>query len=1223
MRIEKCDEIINGHDDDDGVGVHSGSEADRGDSGTDNVREGKDSLQYLILSFFFSIMTGLEVAAALAAIIGIVAAPFLQTSFDTLKTRFMKITKAQVSSSTSHPTPSTSAVSASFESQPSLHTISSELLALEDAMENIPLLIQLAQSIHNITGGIEKFLTQVRDAAYAAEDLVDELEYEELQRTVEWEATGSSKSEAKIEADGQKIIIETPAAATAHDLQSPASTHAGAQAVVGAQPSAPTHDKSDDTSDDGCGCLAFLKKLFTKCFTCGSPAAPTTVQAPSALPEGPSSQPPPAQLPQPSSSQPRLSEQAQLHHQPHISTSKITAERISRTIDELNQVARRLKEACTLAMASSQAMKVGKKEEATAIPSHRVTTSTINSSMVYGRDDKKQQITNTLYEDSTSQQVSIIALIGVGGVGKTTLAQYVFNDDDMVKLFEFKVWICVSDDYKKERIIKEIIMDTASSKVKTSAELQSTTSMDTLENMLIANISNKRLLLVLDDVWSEQWTEILLPLRVSKTKSCRIIVTTREKKNIITLPREVADHCKVIIINLEGLEEAAYQRLFDEHAFGAQDPKNHPKGQMLQGIGRQIAKKLKGSPLAAKTVGAVLRERLEIDHWNRVLNSELWSLGNQEAGDIMPALMLSYLHLPSYLQRCFSYCAIFPKDHDFDRKSLVNMWIAQGYISSKQGDEWLEKIGLEYFKNLESRSFFTKSDNNYYKMHDLLLDLAMFVSLKECFVYHSARQYGDPGTCHHLSIRSRAGQLPEALMLRLKVVRTLNTFGVRSIDNWEGASQALQSMKRVRVLVLSRISSMSFTNQFTLKEIGHLIHLRYLDLSRIAISVVPESICSLYHLQTLLFYPYEAIEFPERMNNLIKLRHLVAGKTSIASIPCIGRLRHLQKLPVFHVRSGKQYNVGQLEEMNELTGELQIWNMDCIEAVDDAKQARLGKKERLKVLRFVWRSDAADAAGELHDSIFDCLTPPLTLEELHILHHPGRNPPSWLTPRSLTYIQRLSLSACCRWRSLSHIAELPHLEYLSIEKMSLEVELGDGSAAFPSLLKLDMRQVSVSFRKKGKLRTNQLLFLPQLQVLELYLCRKLEGFNMPPSLQSLYINNCDLDLPACLKGLSSLTSLEIRHQYSFISFNGEATASLTSLRRLSIWNCINFRWLPKLGFPASLEKLDIVECSQQLHDKLKDFASPEWSMVKRIPDKNINSSAENPSDNASINSILT
>ncbi|KAE8701903.1 Detected protein of unknown function [Hibiscus syriacus] len=162
--------------------------------------------------------------------------------------------------------------------------------------------------------------------------------------------------------------------------------------------------------------------------------------------------------------------------------------------------------------------------------------------------------------------------------------------------------------------------------------------------------------------------------------------------------------------------------LFARHALGASDFGGHPH---LKTIGEEIVKKCKGLPLAAKILGGLLRAKGKPDEWEDVMKSKIWDLPEEKSG-ILPALRLSCHYLPFHLKRCFSYCAIFPKDYEFDKEESILLWMAEGFLHPTKGKKQMEDIGVEYFRDLSSRSFFQQSTGNktQYLIHDLINVLA-------------------------------------------------------------------------------------------------------------------------------------------------------------------------------------------------------------------------------------------------------------------------------------------------------------------------------------------------------------------------------------------------------------------------------------------------------------------------------------------------------------------
>ncbi|BAF08476.2 Os02g0281900 [Oryza sativa Japonica Group] len=290
-------------------------------------------------------------------------------------------------------------------------------------------------------------------------------------------------------------------------------------------------------------------------------------------------------------------------------------------------------------------------------------------------------------EKSRISCFSVLPIVGIGGVGKTTLAQHICNHPQVKSHFDLIIWTCVSDDFDATRLIKEAIQSS-------SGKEATTDNLNCLQLGLSNIVNNKRFLIILDDVWDDAlkengqcWERLCLPLE-NGLQGSMVLVTTRSSK--------VADGVSTMDpFTLDGLKDDIFWDFFKLCAFGSQSSNNDPD---LEDIGRGILPKLKGSPLAAKTLGRLLRMNLQIPYWNNILLSELWDL-KQEETDILPALRLSYMYLPFHLKRCFSFCAVYPKDHKFEKNILAEIWVAEGFVESDGGFPILD-IGHRYFEDL-------------------------------------------------------------------------------------------------------------------------------------------------------------------------------------------------------------------------------------------------------------------------------------------------------------------------------------------------------------------------------------------------------------------------------------------------------------------------------------------------------------------------------------------
>ncbi|XP_028783807.1 putative disease resistance RPP13-like protein 1 [Neltuma alba] len=337
--------------------------------------------------------------------------------------------------------------------------------------------------------------------------------------------------------------------------------------------------------------------------------------------------------------------------------------------------------------------------------------------------------------------MDVIAVTGMGGMGKTTLARLVYEDPRMKDHFQHKAWVCVSEEFDVDCVTKAILQS-----------LSCPTEKDFHSNQykLKETLMGKRFFLVLDDVWNENcqiWEVFTAPLRQVAPQS-KILITTRNK-----MVAEVM--CCAFTYPLKPLQDGDCWNLFVKHAFNNQPDAVGPD---LVRIGKEIIKKSGGLPLAIKTLGSLLHIKLSFQHWNKILKSEIWELSENDC-NIVPSLRLSYHYLPSNLKRCFAYCSIFPKDYDIDKNVLIQLWMADGLVYPTQRSTSLEETGDEIFKDLESRSFFepSKRGGDYFIMHDLLNDLAKSVA-GEFFVLLDAAQTQDMSTktCYFSYIRCKS-----------------------------------------------------------------------------------------------------------------------------------------------------------------------------------------------------------------------------------------------------------------------------------------------------------------------------------------------------------------------------------------------------------------------------------------------------------------------------------
>ncbi|XP_010908948.1 putative disease resistance protein RGA3 [Elaeis guineensis] len=661
------------------------------------------------------------------------------------------------------------------------------------------------------------------------------------------------------------------------------------------------------------------------------------------------------------------------------------------------------------------------------------TGSLIDESEVYGRQEDKEKIIDFLINMSDERDLGVTAIVGLGGLGKTTVAQLVYNDPRVCEHFGKMIWVYVSDDFDIKRLTRSIIETMSGSEC-------SLTGMDLMQHKLKELIGDKRFLLVLDDVWNENYEkwDRLRTVLIGSARGSKVIVTTRSAR-VASIMGTVAPHF------LSDLSEEDCWLLFEKRAFGLGGCEKTP---YLVAIGKEIVKKCGGVPLAAKALGSLMRFRRGESQWLAIKESEIWNLPDDE-NEILPALMLSYNHLPSHLKQCFAYCSIFPKGEEIRSEQLVQLWIAEGFVQSSNGGTYLEDVGLLYVDELLSRSLFQRGQEDLdgvvrqVKMHDLVHDLARSIAGDECSIADAGDETVTSQNCRYASLICR-GPITTILepLKDAQRLRTLYFIASRGRteeeDKGDDVLQAIFSkMKLLRALHLSkcpmkalpvsvaklkhlRYLSLSYTDIETLppcigalqnlqifdlsccrqlrampetigdlqnllclnlsdcknifslpNSIGYARNLQNLDLSFSQIQTLPESLSFLSNLQSLsLRYCYFLNRLPENMKNVRSLKHLdIYQCCELACMP--PGMGQLTHLRTLpmFVLGGK--NSCRLSELGRLNllGELDIRGLENVGEATEARKANLKEKQGLQSLKLSWDLNAYVQPGQPWEEI--------------------------------------------------------------------------------------------------------------------------------------------------------------------------------------------------------------------------------------------------------------
>ncbi|KAF2301111.1 hypothetical protein GH714_020165 [Hevea brasiliensis] len=507
-----------------------------------------------------------------------------------------------------------------------------------------------------------------------------------------------------------------------------------------------------------------------------------------------------------------------------------------------------------------------------------VVTSAIDVAEVKGREQDKTAIKKMLMVESGNRsnlQLQVVSIAGIGGLGKTTLAKLVYNDKDVEKYFENRVWVSVS-------------------------------------------------------------------------------------------------------------------KPFDE--------KNNEERGRLEAIGREIVEKCDGLPMAAKTLACLLRSKQSWKEWQSVLDSEVWELDGlwekgSETQSGFASLWLSYYNMVSELRPCFSYCSIFPKDHEIKKDVLIQLWMAQGYLRQTPAED-MERIGEKYFQNLAAFSFFEELKKDDYgniiscKMYNIVHDFAKYIRKNECLSIkvnggEELRTDSLGKEVRHLRVMlGKEVSFPSSIY-RLKNLRSL---WVQSKGNsMIGAAlpNLFSRLTCLRTLNLSNCNIVEIPS-----TISKLIHLRQIDLSyNKELKELPETLCELYNLQTLnISWCVSLVKLPRGIEKLINLRHLNNGGFEGVLPKGIRRLSCLRSLDRFGIgHDGEEScTLGDMKGLNNLQGYFCIRGLENVADVDEGKQAELKKKTEVSPLELRFGKGDAEWRKSHDGELLDALEPPPYVQELRL-----------------------------------------------------------------------------------------------------------------------------------------------------------------------------------------------------------------------------------------------
>nr|XP_043611512.1 putative disease resistance RPP13-like protein 1 [Erigeron canadensis] len=820
-------------------------------------------------------------------------------------------------------------------------------------------------------------------------------------------------------------------------------------------------------------------------------------------------------------------------------------------------------------------------------------------SEIFGREGDKQVLLPMLLGNNDQNYVKVvIAIVGKGGIGKTTMAKVLFTDDQVKGYFEPMAWIHVGNEPKNMLDMYQTLFQSLDG----STNEPNFHDLNLLLPALNEKLTAKRFLLVFDDVWnvdSYMWKNLLQHLCDVGLPGSKVIVTTRITEITYEVP-------SVEVYPLKGLSCESAHCLFHREAL--RTPSLNSDRAYKYYVER-IVKKCDGSPLALRTLGRLLCTNLRDKHWE-FSNSEIEDLINDFDQII---LRTSYQDLSAPMKRMFAYFSFFPRGYVFDKAELVLLWMAEGFLcESDGGSKSMESLGDEYFEHLKSRAFFQHSANEetQYTMPDPIHELAISIAQDYFFLLDDGKKDSNGASMnfHHFSFIRQRFEVKLGLLQNPRRLRTFLAMPVR-VEVDEGQRFCLSDKVLRRLLPkLQSLRVLSLTGYPITKipnSIGSLKHIKYINFSQTDIRRLPEQVCELYELQSLLLCGCRNLHsLPKSFVKLKNLRHLDLSDTpSLNKLPSgIGGLTNLQTLPKVIIDEANGFKISNLQFLKHLRGRLSIEGLHNVKEANQAREAKLEQKNGLDDLVLEWSENplkemphpSLDVAVEPprerteHD-ILEMLQPHSGLKTLEILYYGGMEFPRWVGDQSFNQLTQLTLHGCKRCHCLPTLGHLKSLKKLFVESMN-KVDtldnydfLGSNNDPFASLEVLGFK--NMRGWHSWTFRYTEASLPPRLRELSIINCPNLivQPYRSIPSLPFLHIERCYyVTLRNIVRMCPPIVRLRI-DSVSRLSKLETPVLELGTLQYLCITKCHDLRCVwgsesATCNILVNLQKLEVRSC---------------------------------------------
>ncbi|KAL3515638.1 hypothetical protein ACH5RR_022540 [Cinchona calisaya] len=682
--------------------------------------------------------------------------------------------------------------------------------------------------------------------------------------------------------------------------------------------------------------------------------------------------------------------------------------------------------------------------------------------ILVGLDDEVKTIIHRRTLDS--KKLDIVSIVGMAGLGKTTLANKVYNHPSILGHFHVRAWCCVSQVHSKHGLLIQILCSIASE----SPGRYLKKNEDDLAEQLYKHLKRNRYVIVLDDMWDIDAWSLLATSFPDDANGGRILVTTRSHDLPLQIKLDSEPH------RLRHLTDEESWVLMHSRIFGQ---KGCPP--VLNGVGMQIAKNCKGLPLTVVVVAGILAST-EQDSWEEVANylSSRTVIGTEYC---MNTIELSYKYLPDYLKPCLLYFSAFQEDQVIPVRKLKLLWISEGFVQKTDQTKNVEDVADIYLMDLIHRSLVMVTRQRSLggvkacQIHDLFHEFCVAKAKEESFLWivpafnwrFPFSQFYDS---HRLCIYSYMEEELNTPRLFFPHLRSLLYF---VYQNWEDEYSFIFRIFRIcKLLRVLDLGEIDLDGKFP-REVELLVHLRYLVIQSLFESI-PSAIANLSRLETLFIQFGGSVRLPNSIWTMKKLRHLCVQDGFILPIENLDtspNLYHLQSL-TFAIDASSQSLQKILIKLPSLR------RLKCFK-VESRDSSGSGSSNGIMVL------DSLSRLESLKVNFSGDFSFPLNLKKLTLENY--KQP----------------------WSEISTIGKLPNLEVLKLLRESF---LGDTwemkEGEFPKLRFLKLARLDIVRWTATASCDN----FPLLQKLVLYNCAKLQEVPLClgdcPTIEMIQVSDC-------------------------------------------------------------------------------------------------------------------